>query len=111
MTGQLPSDIRIIITHLFMAYGKINELELQTKYEDTIKMGYNTTDPMDDIYNVVEDLVELVALVECPYTPQQQVNVGYLIISKQRKLIIHLLNYWDGPKVCLDRNCPKTVVF
>ena len=38
MTGQLPADIRIIKNHLFNTYGKINESELQTKYDETTKL-------------------------------------------------------------------------
>ena len=82
ITVQLPADIKIIMTHLFKAYGKVNEQELQTKYDET-KMVYNISDLIDDIFNTIEDLVELAKLAGCPYTLQQQINIGYLIVSKQ----------------------------
>jgi len=82
ITGQLPGDIRLVKTHLFSTYGKINEQELQTKYDETTKMSYHVSDPIDDIYNAVEDLCEIADLAETPYSPRQQVNIGYLIVNK-----------------------------
>ena len=83
ITGQLPGDIRLIKTHLFTTYGKINEQELQTKYDDTTKMSYSVSDPIDDIFNAVEDLCEIAEFADTPYSPRQQVNIGYLIVNKQ----------------------------
>ena len=82
ITGQLPGDICLVKTHLFSTYGKINEQELQTKYDKTTKMSYHVSDPIDDIYNAVEDLCEIADLAETPYSPRQQVNIGYLIVNK-----------------------------
>ena len=70
-------------THLFDTYGKINENEIQTKYDETTKLTYNVSDPIDDIFNPVEDLCEIAELENCPYSARQQVNIGYLIVSKQ----------------------------
>ena len=33
ITGKLPADIRLLKTHMFDTYGRINENELQTKYD------------------------------------------------------------------------------
>ena len=54
------------MNHLFKTYEKVNEQELQTKYNKTTKMAYNITDPIDNIFNTAEDLVELAKLTECP---------------------------------------------
>ena len=69
--GQLQANINILMTHLFKAYGKVNEQELQTKHNETTKMVYNITNPINDISNAVGDLVKLAELNKCPYTPQQ----------------------------------------
>ena len=50
---QLPADIRIIKNHLFSMYRKINESGLQKRYDETTKLSYNISDPIDDIYNAV----------------------------------------------------------
>ena len=54
ITGQLPGDICLLKDHLFSTYGKINEQEFQTKYDETTKMTYSVSDPIDDIFNAVE---------------------------------------------------------
>ena len=51
ITGKLPVDIRLLKTHMFDTYGKFNEKELQTKYDETTKLTYNVSDPIDDIFN------------------------------------------------------------
>ena len=83
ITGQLPGDIRVLKNHLFNTYGKINENELQEKYDSTLKMSYNISDPIDDIFNAVEDLCEIAELANDPYSERQQVKIGFLILNMQ----------------------------
>ena len=82
ITGQLPSDIQIIKDHLFDTYGKINEAELQQKYDETTKLNFDISDPIDNIFNAVEDLCEIAEFAKTPYSARQKVNIGFLIVSK-----------------------------
>ena len=59
ITWKLPADICLLKIHLVDTYGRINENELQTKYDDTNKLAYNVSDPIDNIFNSVEDLCEI----------------------------------------------------
>ena len=86
ITGQLPADIWLLKIHLFDTYGKINENELQTKYDETTKLAYNVSDPIDDIFNSVEDLCKIAELANFPYSERQHVNIGYLIVLKKQFL-------------------------
>ena len=61
----------------------MNENELQEKYDETKKLTYDVSDPIDDIFNSVEDLCKVAELENCLYSERQQVNTGYLIVSKQ----------------------------
>ena len=45
--------------HMFDTYGRTNENELQTNYDETTKLAYNVSDPIDDIFNSVEDLCKI----------------------------------------------------
>ena len=72
ITGQLPADIRLIKNHLFDNYGKISEAELQTKYDAATKMQYDIIEPIDDIFNAVEDLCEIAEFARSPYTPAKK---------------------------------------
>ena len=83
ITGQFPADIRLLDIHLFDTCGRINEKELQTKYDKTTKLAYNVSEPINDIFNSVEDLCEISELAYCPYSARQQVNIGYLILSRK----------------------------
>ena len=83
ITGQLHADIRLLKTHLFDTYDRINENELLTKYDKTTKLAYNVNDPIDDIFNSVEDPCEISELANCLYSARQQVTIGYLIVSRQ----------------------------
>ena len=68
---------------MFDTYGRINENELQTKYDGTTKLAYNVSDPINDIFNSVEDLCKIAELANFPYSARQQVKIGYLIVSRQ----------------------------
>ena len=59
ITGQLPAYIWLLKIHLFDTYGRINKNELQTKYDEKTKLAYNLKDPIDDIFNSVEDLCKI----------------------------------------------------
>ena len=74
------------MNHLFNTYGKISETELQEKYDETIKLTYQISEPIDVIFDAVEDLCEIADIAGTAYTPEQKVNIGFLIVSKQRVL-------------------------
>ena len=83
ITEQLHTDIRLLKIYLFDTYGKMNENELQEKYDETTKLTYDVSDPIDDIFNSVKDLCKVAEFENCLYSARQQVNIGYLILSKQ----------------------------
>ena len=76
ITGQLPADIRLLKIHLFDTYGRINENELQRKYDETTKLVYNVSDPINENLNSVEDLCKISELLNFLYSARQQVNIG-----------------------------------
>ena len=57
--GQLPADIYIINNHLFDTCAKINESELQLKYDETTKLTFNISYPVDNILNAVKELCKI----------------------------------------------------
>ena len=83
ITGQLPGDIRLLMNHLFNTYGNINEAKLQEKHDNMARLTYDVSEPIDIIFNAIEDLYKIADLAGCPYYPRQQVNIGYLILQKQ----------------------------
>ena len=45
-------------------------------------MTYNLIDPTDVIFNAVDDLREVVEFSGNPYSPEQMVDLGYIIVPK-----------------------------
>ena len=72
ITGQVPGDICILKYH----FGKINDNELQTNYDEITNMSYNVSGYIRDIFNAVEDLCEIAESAQTPYYPRQQVSIG-----------------------------------
>ena len=66
ITGKLPAYIWLLKNHLIDTYGKINENELQTKYDVTTKLTYDVSKPIDDVFNVVDYLCEITELANYP---------------------------------------------
>ena len=83
VTGQVPADIRLLFTSLFSIYGKISAGQLKEKYDDVVTMPYDITEPIDMIFNAVDDLREIAELAGRPYSLIQMVDLGYLVIAKQ----------------------------
>ena len=55
---------------------------MQEKYDETTKLAYNISYPIDNTFNTVKDLCEIAEFANNPYSATQQVHIGYLIISK-----------------------------
>ena len=45
-------------------------------------MEYKLEEPINIIFDAVEDLVEIEELAGRPYTPEQAIDLGYIILSK-----------------------------
>jgi len=84
ITGQVPSDIRTLILHLFRIYGKITPQQLRTRYENVEKMEYSIDESIAIIFDAVEDLVETGELAGKPYSPLQIVDLRYMVLVKNR---------------------------
>ena len=84
VTGQLPQDVRNIFLYLFRVYGKIKtEFLLEKKYELETR-SYYISDPIDTIFNEIEDLAELGELSAKPFSESQLIDFGFIIINKCR---------------------------
>ena len=84
ITGQILLNIRDLILHVFRVCNKINPQQLKSKYDAVEAVSYSIDELIGVILSAVEDLIEIRELVGRPYSPQQVVNLGYLIISKHR---------------------------
>ena len=79
VTGQVPSNIRLLFSSLFVIYGKTSAHQLIEKYNEVASMSYDITEPI----NVADDLREISDLAGRPYSLFQMVDLAYLVIAKQ----------------------------
>ena len=84
VTGQVPAEIRALVLHLFRIYGKITPQQLRGKREAVEQMDYKIDEPIAIIFDAIEDLVEIAELAGRPYTADQIVDIGYIVLSKNR---------------------------
>ena len=84
ITGQLPGDIRAIMLNLFAIYGKIRPEYILERKTEVETLTFNLSDPIDTIWNKIEDLAELAELALRPFSDQQLTDFAFIIINKQR---------------------------
>ena len=60
-------DIRTLMMSLFSIYGKNSAKKNRGKYENVATISYNIMELIDTIFNVVDNLREIVDLANHPY--------------------------------------------
>ena len=81
MIGQVPAEMRALILHLFRLYGKITNQKLRAKRETIEQMDYKIDEPIAIIFDALKDLVEIAELAGRPYSVDQIVDIGYIILK------------------------------
>ena len=99
ITGQVPSDIRTLILHLFRIYDKITPHQLRTRYNTVESIKYAIEEPITIIFDAIEDLVEIGELTGIPYSAQQVVDLSNIIISKNRIFRSDIFKWMRQPEV------------
>ena len=76
ITGQVPSNIRDLILHLFRVYGKITPQKLKSKYDTVESLNYSIDEPINVIFSAVKYLLEIGELVGRLYSPPKNLTFG-----------------------------------
>ena len=82
-TGQYSTNIRAVITHLFSTYGKITPQQVKAFEQTIYAMHYDISQPVDVVFNTIEDLADLADHGNSPMTAQQQIDLAYVILARQ----------------------------
>ena len=78
-TGYAIVSTRDIITHLYTQYGNITPQDLQEN-DLKIKTPFDTSLPIETLYDQIEDAVELADAGSTPYSAQQVVAIAYSLV-------------------------------
>jgi hypothetical protein len=81
-TGQYTTDLREVITHLFATHGKITPQQIRTKENAIYNMAFDISQPVDTVFNAIEDLADLAEHANSTLTHQQMIDLAYVIFAK-----------------------------
>jgi hypothetical protein len=82
-TGQYSTDLRAVLLHLFTTHGKITPQQVKAKEMSTYNMHYDISQPVDTVFNTIDDLTDLAEHARSPMTPQQMIDMAYVIFAHQ----------------------------
>ena len=61
--------------HLFATYGKITPQQVKNKEMELYNFPFDISQPVDVLFNAIEDLADLADHANSPMTPQQMIDL------------------------------------
>jgi hypothetical protein len=84
-SNSLRGSVYEILTYLQDVYGRVSPQMLEDRDNELRNMVYNTQQPIDIVFNAVEDYVDFADLGHQALTSQQTIGKAYVIINKTRR--------------------------
>ena len=81
-TGQYTGNVGDILRHLQGRYGRITPGQLQEFDLEITQMTYDPVNPIEQVFNRIEDLVDYGELAHNAYTQNQAIAKAYNILNK-----------------------------
>jgi hypothetical protein len=100
--------MRAMLVHLFTTYGKITPQQVSAKQQAAYAMLYDITLPVDTVFNTIEDLADLADHATSPMSAQQQIDMAYVILSRE-PLLQQDIRLWNR-RPLPDRTWPNMLV-
>jgi hypothetical protein len=82
-TGQYSANIRALLEHLFTTYGRIMPQQVKSKEMELCNMHYDISQPVNTVFNCIDDLADLADHARSPMSAQQMIDLAYVIFAKQ----------------------------
>jgi len=79
ITGYANVTTREILDHLYQAYGTLTPQDLQ-HVDNQMKKQYDPYTPIENLFDQIEEAVDIASAANAPYAPKQVVNIAYNII-------------------------------
>jgi hypothetical protein len=108
-TGQYSGSIRAVLHQLFQTYGKVTPQQIKAKEMELYNMHYDISQPVDTVFNSIDDLSDLAdhAMSPSPMTQQQMIDLAYVIFAKQ-PLLQPDLRLWNR-RPAVERTYPNFI--
>ena len=94
-TGKFTGNIRDIFAYLLATYGKISPIYLDNFEKEVTEIHYDPVNPVDNIFNKIENLPKHRDMVGCPYSHPQAIYKAYNILNKTGNFR-DSINFWNG---------------
>ena len=100
-TGQYAANLRDVLAHLFTTHGKITPQQIRTRENAIYNMTFDISQPVDTVFNAIDDLADLAEHAQSSMTPQQMIDLAYVIFAKHH-ILQQDLRTWNN-KPLIDR--------
>jgi hypothetical protein len=91
ISNSITMPVIEINNYLYRMYGKISTQMLTDKESSVKTMVWDVLQPIDDVFDTIQQLIDLAATAMVPYTPPQIVNIAYNIINNTRKFSTYVV--------------------
>ena len=81
-TGQYAANLRDVLTHLFTTHGKVTPQQIRTKEHAICNMAFDISQPVDTVFNAIDDLADLAEHANSALSQQQMMDLAYVIFAK-----------------------------
>jgi hypothetical protein len=81
-SNSLNGTVHEVLAHLRTKYGRISPQMLENREQELRDINYNTKDPIDVVFNAVEDYADFAELANQPMTQNQTIAKAYVTINK-----------------------------
>ena len=82
-TGQYSTSIRDVMDHLFGTYGQVTPQLVRANEVEVYNLHFDISQPVDIIFNAIEDLSALAAHANSPMSASQMMDMAYVIFARQ----------------------------
>lgn len=74
-----------ILAYLYRLHGKITPAELQQRAMTVTALVYDPINPIDDVFDAVQEVIDMAQVAGAPYMVQHIVNMAYVIVNNTRQ--------------------------
>ena len=97
----LQGSIAQILEFLFTTYGHVSVSMLEEKENELRTLNYHPRQPVDVVFNTIDDLVEYATMARQPFSQQQTIAKAYSVFNRTR-LFDRAITEWNR-KIALQK--------
>ena len=96
-TNSITEPINDLIAYLFQCYGNVTQVTLDTEERKVKNMTYLLTDPINNVFQAVQDLGQLADAAQNPFLDRQLLEIGLHIIRNTHNFELAQIQWNQKP--------------